>query len=256
MRLSALNLRLGSTLKELDKANVRLKELDKVKSEFVSMAAHQIRTPLTGIKWSLSFLNDEADSLTTDQKKLIGDAVAETARLTKLISDLLNVARIEEGRFGLQPQFQPIKPLIDSLIKPWKLTAKSKGVEFFAEVPESLPNLNFDAQKIMIVLENLLGNAVKYTLQGGKIIFKVSLQGRKAVFEVKDNGIGIPRAQQHKVFEKFFRSSNAQLFEYTGTGLGLYVSKSIVEQHGGKMWFNSEEGKGSSFYFSLPLPKQ
>ncbi len=268
-RLASLNQRLRELLAELDgagkmlvrrdleltRANTRLQELDVIKSEFVSVAAHQLRTPLTGIKWALNSLLEESDDPNGEQKKIVNDALIATGQLTELINDLLNVARIEEGRFGFNLQAQSILPVIRSVTQQYLNLAKEKGIDFKVEIPEKLPELNLDQEKIAMAFENLLENAVKYTSPGGKISLRATSAKEKVIFEVKDTGIGIPKDQTHKIFNKFFRSSNAKLYQTSGTGLGLYVSRNIVEQHGGAMWFESEEEKGSTFYFSLPIPK-
>lgn len=267
-RLASLNQRLRELLAELDeagkilvrrdleltRANTRLRELDVIKSEFVSVAAHQLRTPLTGIKWALSFLREESEGLNAEQKKIVSDALVSAGQLAKLINDLLNVARIEEGRFGFNLQVQSILPVIRSVTQRYLNLAREKGINFNVEIPEKLPDLVLDQEKITMAFENLLGNAVKYTTPGGKISLRATSDKGKVIFEVKDTGIGIPKGQAHKIFNKFFRSANAQLYQTSGTGLGLYVSRNIIEQHGGAIWFESKEDKGSTFYFSLPIP--
>lgn len=269
VRLSKLNGRLQEFLRELDSAgkmlvrrdlelthaNVRLEELDKMKSEFVSVAAHQLRTPLTGIKWALSSLLEE-EGLKPEQQKIIRDALAAASRLTELINDLLNVARIEEGKFGFHMSLQSLVPTLQSAYLRFKKIADEKAVRFSLELPDDhLPLLNFDEEKISIVLDNLADNAIKYTPPSGIVTASLRRDGDSVVVEVKDSGIGIPKNQTHRVFTKFFRSPNAQLYETDGTGLGLYVTKNIVEEHGGNMWFESNEGAGTSFYFTLPIPK-
>lgn len=227
--------------------------LDKMKSEFVSVAAHQLRTPLTGIKWALSSLAEEASGFTGEQKKILSDAFSATNRLVELINDLLNVARIEEGRFGFNPKPQPLIPLLDSAHMRFKPVAEEKHIVLNFDPGRNIPMANFDEEKMAIVIDNLIENAIKYTAPGGKISVSVTNKNNWIEVAVEDTGIGIPKNQKERMFTKFFRSRNAQLYQTNGTGLGLYVSKNIVEQHGGILWFESEEGKGSTFHFSLPI---
>ncbi|MDA1337175.1 MAG: HAMP domain-containing sensor histidine kinase [bacterium] len=243
---------------ELTETNERLRELDSVKSEFVSVAAHQLRTPLTGIKWTLNaLLTGEVGTLDKDQKKLVTDGLAATYRLIELINDLLDTARIEEGRFGFNFKMLSLAPILKQSIVNYAVIAKKKGIQLILKLPEAkLPLLKLDAEKIGIVLDNLIDNAIKYTIPGGKITVRATLQKEHVVLEVEDTGIGVPKEQVHRVFTKFFRAVNAQLAETSGTGLGLYVSHNIVEHHRGTLSFTSSEGKGSTFVVSLPLVNQ
>lgn len=267
VRLTALNAKLGDLLRELDsvgkmlvrrdielmRANVRLEALDQAKSEFVSVAAHQLRTPLTGIKWTLSTLLEEVSQFTVEQKKIISDAFSAAGHLTELINDLLDVARIEEGRFGFKLKTQFIAPLFKEMSEAFARVIREKGISYHQDIPSRLPALSFDYDKLGIALANLLDNSIKYTPPGGKISFKVSAEPNRLLISITDSGIGIPKEQSYRIFGKFFRSANAQLYHTGGTGLGLYVVKSIVNRHGGTIWFDSVEDKGTTFYVSLPL---
>ena len=243
---------------ELTETNERLRELDSIKSEFVSVAAHQLRTPLTGIKWTLNaLLNEEVGTLDEKQKKFISDGLVSTYRLIELINDLLDTARLEEGKFGFSFKVQALTPILEQTVKNYEVIAKEKGIEFTLKLPEAeLPFLKLDTEKIGIVFDNLIDNAIKYTIPGGKVAVKVSIDKKYVVIEVEDTGIGIPKAQFHRMFTKFFRAVNAQLAETSGTGLGLYVSYNIVKRHKGTLSFESREGEGSTFILSLPLLDQ
>ena len=227
--------------------------LDRMKSEFVSVAAHQLRTPLTGIKWALSSLREEEERMSGEQRKILFDALLAADRLVELINDLLSVARIEEGRFGFDPQPLSIAFLLEKEYERFKTVAAGKQIEFAVEITKNLPLAKFDEEKLAIVVDNLIENAIKYTEPGGKITLRAGNKNNWIEVSVEDTGIGIPRNQKERMFTKFFRSKNAQLSQTSGTGLGLYVSKNIVEQHGGVLWFESEERKGSKFFFSLPV---
>lgn len=243
---------------ELTESNERLRELDEIKSEFVSIAAHQLRTPLTGIKWTLNaLLNDEIGTLDDNQKKFVSDGLTSTHRLIELINDLLDTARLEEGKFGFSFKMQLLTPILERTMKNYELLAKEKGIELKLQLPKAdLPMLKLDTEKIGIVLDNLVDNALKYTIPGGKITVKVFVQKKNVIVKVADTGIGIPKAQFHRLFTKFFRAVNAQLAETSGTGLGLYVSYNIVKRHKGTLSFESSEGEGSTFILSLPIFKQ
>lgn len=243
---------------ELTETNERLRELDSIKSEFVSVAAHQLRTPLTGIKWTLNaLLNEEVGTLDEKQKKFISDGLVSTYRLIELINDLLDTARLEEGKFGFSFKVQALTPILEQTVKNYEVIAKEKGIEFTLKLPEAeLPFLKLDTEKIGIVFDNLIDNAIKYTIPGGKVTIQVSIDKKYVVIEVGDTGIGIPKAQFHRMFTKFFRAVNAQLAETSGTGLGLYVSYNIVKRHKGTLSFESREGEGSTFILSLPLLDQ
>lgn len=247
-----MSIRLGCILMFQD--TTREFVMEKIKSEFVSIAAHQLRTPLTGIKWSLQYLfSGETGKLNSGQKEMAGDALAATNRMVELINDLLDVSRIEEGRFGIRLQRQSISPVLERVVNTSQNTADKKGITLKVEAPSKLPFLNIDMEKMEIALNNLVDNAIKYTLPGKTVELKATSADGELTITVKDEGIGIPRSEFDRVFTKFFRSNQAQLYHTSGTGLGLYVSKNIIEQHGGKIWFYSEENKGTTFYVSLPL---
>lgn len=242
---------------ELTRANKRLQELDKVKSEFVSVAAHQLRTPLTGIKWSyLTLLEKEIGPLSPDQKKIIEDGLRSINYAIDTINDLLNTARLEEGKTGFNFTVQPIGPVIQGVINQHKPLIDEKNIKLEVDMPLSSdlsPAFKFDKERISIVFDNILANAVKYTPPKGKISLKVFREGNELKYKIEDSGIGIPENDFDNVFGKFFRSKNAVNFETSGTGLGLYVVKNIVEKHGGTIGLESEEGKGTAVIFTLPI---
>lgn len=239
---------------ELTRANQRLEELDALKSEFVSVAAHQLRTPLTGMRWSLTALTEkETGALNAEQKKILGGSLKVTLLLIDLINDLLNVARIEEGRFGYRFIRQPLRTIIAELLPHFEKTAKGKGINLSVELPErdKMP-LELDGEKIAMAIDNLLDNAIKYTPPGGSVALIAMRKKNMVVFQVKDSGIGVPKDQLPRIFNKFFRANNALLFQTSGTGLGLYVAKNVVEAHGGTIVVESSEGKGTTVTINLP----
>lgn len=242
--------------RELTEANTSLRELDTAKSEFVSVAAHQLRTPLTGIRWSLhELLEGGAGKLNKGQYKIVKDALGAAIRTINLINDLLNVARIEGGRFGFRMQTLSPESFLQKEIPRFAKQAEEKGIKLVVKLAKDLPLSNFDPEKTVFVLEDLLDNAIKYTPPGGTITVKVWQEEKFIKTEVEDTGIGIPKDQQRFIFSKFFRADNALFLQTAGSGLGLYLVKNIVEKQGGSIGFKSEENKGSIFWFTLPVAK-
>ncbi len=242
---------------ELTEANNRLMALDQSKSEFVSVAAHQLRTPITGIRWSFNALLDrELGEINSEQQKILEDGLKSSIGMIALINDLLNVARIEEGRFGLHFKRHAIGSIAHGVIDRHRKAIDEKGILFFFDLQPGLPSLDIDEEKINIAFDNLFDNAVKYTPPGGTLTFKISENKSMVHISVSDTGIGIPQNQIEKLFIKFFRADNALRFQTSGSGLGLYVVKNIIESHGGSISVTSEENKGTTFSFTLPIPSK
>ncbi|MBI4022110.1 MAG: HAMP domain-containing protein [Candidatus Andersenbacteria bacterium] len=251
-QLLVQNLELEGTTLRLEEAVKHLQQIDAAKSDFVSVAAHQLRSPLTGINWTLHALSQEAERLTPEQDKLVRDAAHATDRLVALVNDLLSVARLEEGRLGLEKVKQSLSPMLEDAKRRFAAAARGKGVQLMVHLPAQLPAVDIDRVRMVVVLDNLLDNAIKYTPPGGTVTLEGQASEGEVTVLVKDTGIGIPRDEWSRVFTKFFRSENAQLAKTSGTGLGLFVAKKVIEQHGGRMWFHSVENEGSSFAFALP----
>lgn len=242
---------------ELTEANTRLTALDENKSEFVSIAAHQLQTPVTGIRWSLAaLLRGELGSLTETQRKVVQEALDITVRMIELVHDLLNVARIEEGRFDLRFKKMSLTSLILAALARCKTNAEDRHIKLIADIAPDLPLLSLDQEKITIALDNLLDNAIKYTPEGGTVITSAQKEGDSVRVSFTDTGIGIAASEIKRIFEKFFRAVNAQRYLTYGNGLGLYVVKNIVEAHRGRISVESVEGKGTTFTFTIPVPKR
>jgi len=230
-------------------------EVDKMKSEFVSVASHQLRTPLTGIKWFVDLmLRGKAGEVTADQKDFLTQIHDSNERMIGLVEDLLNVSRIEAGgtKFVIKKVPTDIIPILDSLATDLVGLAEKHEVKIIHDTnfPKTL-SLNVDPEKIRQVFGNLLSNSVKYSHEGGIVTIGVTTDDKTSTFSIKDTGLGIPANQQNRVFEKFFRADNVQTKDTDGTGLGLYVVKAIVEGHGGTLRFESKENMGTTFYVSL-----
>jgi len=236
----------------------RQEALEQMKTEFVSIAAHQLRTPLSGIKWILRmFLDGDLGSLTNDQKDFLQKTYLNNERMIHLVNDLLNVARIEEGRFLHNIKKDDLLVCCQGLVNGFREAALARGLEFRFIKPENeCPLVYLDREKIALALQNLFDNAVNYTKSGFvelKIVYKA--KEKKFYVSMQDSGIGIAKDQQSRLFGKFFRATNAVKTDTEGTGLGLFITKNIVLAHGGKISFESQEGKGSIFTFTLPIAK-
>ncbi|MFC1629990.1 ATP-binding protein [Patescibacteria group bacterium] len=235
----------------------REKLIERMKTEFVSLAAHQLRTPLSAIKWTLKMLLDkDLGDITDEQEDFILKTYQSNERMINLINDLLNVARIEEGRYLYKRVIADLEEIITSLVGTYSDIVKNRKVSLkFIKPKEKIPKLQLDVEKIGSAVQNLIDNAIRYTPSGGKVT--VSLKGGTKEVEVKveDTGIGVPKSQQDRVFTKFFRAANVMRMETEGSGLGLFITKNIVEAHGGKISFSSKENKGTTFTFNLPIKR-
>lgn len=234
----------------------RAKQIDKIKSEFISVASHQLRTPLTGIKWfSQLLINKKVGKLSNKQVEFISQIYNSNERMIRLVNDLLDVSHIESGqKFTIDKKPNDIVALAKAVIKDQKMETPTKDVsiDISKDCPKKL-EFNFDQDKIYQVLTNLISNSIKYSGNSVKIIVSIECKSDEVLLSVKDFGLGIPAHQQSRVFQKFFRADNIATISTNGTGLGLYIVKGIVEGHGGKIWFESELDKGTTFFFTLPL---
>lgn len=236
----------------------REKLVERMKTEFVSIAAHQLRTPLSAIKWTLRMLLDkELGEITPEQEDFLARTYQSNERMISLINDLLNVTRIEEGRYVYKTTLTSLESIVQSVIDSLKETIEKKGVKFAFRKPDKrLPQVLVDVEKIRLAVQNMLDNAISYTPKGGEVIISLGYGKEEIECSIKDTGLGIPEDQKKRVFSRFFRAANVMRLDTEGTGLGLFITKNIIEAHGGRIWFESEEGKGSTFYFTLPVKKE
>lgn len=275
--LAIENVRLYRQLQEVNEslrqANIKLKQMDKMKDELVSIASHELRTPMTSIKGYLwMVLNRGEQELTPKMRKYVQRALESSDRMIDLVNDMLSVSRLEGGRIDLERKPENIRKIIEDVIVDLAPKAEEKGLELKADLPESLPQVDVDAARIREVLVNLVGNALKFTRQGEVVVSArvcpyASASEEKSGGEskgkgyvwvvVKDTGVGIRKEDLPRLFKKFGRLQQGDFSKMAesqgGTGLGLYISKGIVELHGGKIWAESELGKGSTFTFSVPV---
>jgi len=233
----------------------REKEVDRLKTEFVSIAAHQLRTPLSAIKWTLRMLLDgDVGKLSEEQVGFLTKGYQSNERMITLINDLLNVARIEEGRFLYDVTLQSLEKIIEKVLADSDELIKKKKLKLVFIKPKGpLPKIKIDGEKISLVIQNLLDNAIRFNKEGGRVTVTIKYDKLNIEVIIEDTGIGIPQAQQDRIFTKFFRSDIAVRSETEGTGLGLFICKNIVEAHGGKIRFESKENQGTTFWFTLPI---
>jgi signal transduction histidine kinase len=243
-------------LLQIKKANSRLKELDHTKDEFISMASHQLRTPLTTIKGYLSMiLEGDVGPVTKNERQMIQHAFDSAERMVFLIADLLNVSRLQSGKFIIENKPTDLAKMAEDEVSQLKDTAEHHKLKLTLHKPDNVPMFNLDETKIRQVLMNFLDNAIYYTPAGGSIDVALELTDKSISYTVTDTGLGVPKAEQHHLFSKFYRAGNARKMRPDGTGLGLFMAKKVIAAQGGAIIFKSVEGKGSIFGFSFPLAK-
>jgi len=232
----------------------REKLVERMKTEFVSLAAHQLRTPLSIVGWSTSMLrHGDFGNLAEKQSEVIDGIYQANGRMIALVNNLLDITRIEEGKYLSNIVVTDMKDVVVSVLESYKNEIKRKNIIIKFDEPEKLPKIMVDVEKIKLAVQNLIDNAIKYSEKGNKVSIDLIIDGKNMIFKMQDAGIGIPKEQQVKIFTKFFRGDNARKVDPSGSGLGLFLSENIINAHGGKMWFESKEGVGTIFYFSLPV---
>ncbi|MFC1645304.1 sensor histidine kinase, partial [Patescibacteria group bacterium] len=229
-------------------------QANKMKSEFVSIASHQLKTPLSKISWGAELLLDKrGEGLTDEQIKIINRIASAGNNMNRLVKDLLDVAKIDQGSLFLSRDQVNIVDLIEEAVVNNEILAGEYGSNIVIKEADNIPMVVADKKRVFVVLDNLISNALKYSEKNGQIEISIEMQNNNISVCIKDNGIGIPEEQQSLVFEKFFRAHNTAKLKTSGTGLGLYISNKVIKQSGGKMWFKSIEKVGSLFCFLLPI---
>ena len=241
---------------ELRSKNKKLKELDQAKDDFISMASHQLRTPLTTVKGYLSMLLEgDAGKLQSEQARLADMALGSAERMVYLITDLLNVSRLNTGKFVIEAGPIDLPSIVEDEMKQLQRNAKIKNITLTYTKPKNFPTVALDEGKIRQVIMNFTDNALYYTPQEGSVHVSLEASSKQVTLKVKDNGIGVPKHEQAKLFGKFYRAGNARNVRPDGTGLGLFMAKKVIIAQGGAVLFESEEGKGSTFGFTFPAEK-
>jgi signal transduction histidine kinase len=234
----------------------KIAEANILKTEFISIISHQLGGPLSAIRWNTEIIETEKDSdhcIPEKQVVFLNNIKKSNEQMLKMVTDLLEVARIDQGRATFDKKNINLNDLVEKSVDDFRGPALAKKIEIILENNVGNSNVCVDEKKMRIVLDNLIGNAIKYSKEGGKVEIKLKKEGEKIIFSVQDWGVGIPQHQHSRVFEKFFRSRNESRYRTGGIGIGLYLAKAILEQCDGKVWFESETGEGSTFYFSLPV---
>ncbi|MBI3420783.1 MAG: hybrid sensor histidine kinase/response regulator [Candidatus Sungbacteria bacterium] len=234
---------------------VEHEEIDKAKTEFILLASHQLRTPLMGIEWTIELFSQK-EKLTDEGKKYLNNIQLSAKRLHVLIERLLDVSRIEGGSTSVSPGPLELVDFIDQYVRGYKIFSDKKNVSLiFVQHPKKLIAAT-DKRMVEYILQGLLANAIDYTPAKGKVEVLLEKRGDAALLIVRDTGIGIPKEEQGHIFGKFACASNASVMNPDGTGLGLYMILESVKILGGRIWFESEEGKGSTFFVEFPLVSQ
>lgn len=246
--------RIDDATSELRRSNKKLQALDAVKDEFISMASHQLRTPLTSIKGYLSMVLDgDAGELNPMQRKFLEEAYNSSQRMVFLIGDFLNVSRLNTGKFVIEHNRTNLADMIAEEVEQLQPTAAARQLRLEYHKPARFPLQNLDENKLRQVVMNFMDNALFYSKPGGVIKVELTHTAHEILLKVKDQGIGVPAAQQHRLFEKFYRATNAQKARPDGSGIGLFLAKKVIVAHKGSVIFESTEGKGSMFGFRIPL---
>lgn len=253
---SHLEQRINSATKELRASNAQLQRLDEAKDEFISMASHQLRTPLTSIKGYISMIVDgDVGKVSDQQKKMLEEAFVSSERMVRLINDFLNVSRLQTGKFIIEKRDTDLAKVVKQEIESLEQNAKTHNLKFSVSVPKKMPLLFIDEGKIRQVIMNFADNAIYYSKEKSAVKVSLKVDKQDVWFKVTDTGIGVPELEQAELFSKFFRATNARRQRPDGTGVGLYLAKRVIQDHHGEVFMQSKEGKGSTFGFRLPLEK-
>ena len=236
----------------------REKEIDQMKSDFISLVSHELRTPLTSIIGFVSFILDgKAGAINDRQRNSLARVQRQSKRLAALINDLLDISRIESGRIQMEQESISLLEIVTQRLEEIRPQADEKSIRLVLTAPESIPDILGDEARMGQVFTNLIGNAIKFTPNNGEVSVKVEADGNLLHVEVIDTGPGIPAEERQKIFDKFYQLSDISTRQQGGSGLGLSITKSIVEAHGGKLWIDDgNQGKGSNFQFVLPLVRE
>lgn len=228
----------------------RLRRLETVRRDFVSNLSHELRTPLASLKALTETLQDGALDDPPAARHFIDQIQVEVDALTQMVNELLELSKIESGRFTLDLAPVAACDLLNSACKRMQLQAERAGLNLRVECANDLPRVNIDSQRLEQVVVNLIHNAIKFTSTGGEVVLFAGADNGSVKFAVRDTGVGIPDDEVSRIFERFYRVDKSRTG--SGTGLGLSIAKHIVEAHSGKIWAESIEGKGSTFYFTVP----
>ena len=232
----------------------KVADASRMKTEFIAVVSHQLRAPLTNLRFSLDFLvSNKSSPASKEQMEYFSIIKENTQRMGDLIDNLLTVSRIETGKFPLKKSHVSVKAIVNKMVLKFRAAAEASGVKVLLTLPKNLSPVWADQLWLEQVIENLLDNAIKYSKEGGGTVkVNVEQKGKDVHFEITDTGMGIPKEEQKFIFEKFFRSKDALRQQRAGSGLGLHIAKQVIELSGGKIGFRSQADKGTTFWFILP----
>lgn len=230
------------------------RSVDKAKTELVALASHQMRTPLTAILWYTELIKSNDYGQLNERQSQFADEIYNAGkRMAVLVNSLLNVSRLEMGSFIIEPVDSDIVGLAKNNVSIFKTQIYTKKIDFVEEYDPEITSFLADPKLLGILFQNIISNAIKYTPPGGKVTLSIKKEADNLNISLADNGYGIPKNDQDKIFNKLYRAENAKIIDPTGNGLGLYIVKEIISHSGGKIWFDSKVGKGTTFYISYPL---
>jgi len=241
------------------KSNNEDSQIEKLKTDFISLSSHQLRTPLSAVKWFTEILmTQRAGKLNKKQLEYLREVHHSNERAIALVNDLLQVSRVQEGQLHLDLTKFDIGVLLEEVIEANRAELTGREITINFEIINGpLAKVLADKIKVRRVMENLLNNAIRYTPRSGRIEIKLKNADKVIECSISDSGVGIPQDEQESIFSKFFRATNVTKIQPDGTGLGLFIAKSLIEAHGGKIWFESSDTEGTTFYFTVPIkPKK
>jgi PAS domain S-box-containing protein len=226
-------------------------EFDRMKDQFLRVAAHELKTPVTIMKGNAQMLLRFAEGIPSELRRGLESINRGADRITRIVDALLDVSQLHLGRIEVRRERVDLSELVDLVARRMALTTKKHQLRVVVNAANLV--VPGDYSRLEQVINNLLDNAIRYSPRGGEIDVEVTLRDRKAVVSVRDHGVGIPRTKQDRIFQRFYRAHTDTPYDYGGMGVGIYISREIIARHGGEMWFESEEGTGSTFYFNLPV---
>jgi len=239
---------------KIKQQNVQLEKLNQIKSDFFEVTTREIRSPLTTIKGYMEMLSNRIfGEITDEQKKYLEIMLRNTNRLDNIVSDLVDISRIESGGMTFTSKKTIVSKMVNEAVEKMQSSANEKNIAINVEIEDQIPDLIVDQDRIKQVIINILGYAIKFSPDKTAVNLRAKKQETDVLFEIQDQGMGIPKDKQKKIFTAFYRADEGKSREFSGGGIGLALSRGIVTVHGGKIWVESEEGKGSTFRFTLPI---
>ncbi len=243
---------------DLKKENERLQNINSVKSDLISISAHQLRTSLSAIKWMVKmFLDKDLGELSSEQENFLLKMFESNERMIHLVNNMLSLNHTEDTALVFNFELININKLLEETCFEFAGESHKKGIELiYLNNNNNIPDINCDREMIRVVLQNLIENAIKYSAREDKVFISAKTNNDMLEISVRDTGIGIDKKDQENIFNKFYRSENAIGKDPIGSGLGLFTAKKIIDHHQGRMWFESQIGKGTTFFITLPLKQE